>query len=97
LSQSIVDSVKDNADELKKRGGLALIAVGPNVDKNVKFLPQLTSDFIVWRNPNRDPILQHWEDFFWHQAYKCSGPPPTDAPTPGSEPTITIPIITSSL
>jgi hypothetical protein len=97
LTQQIVDSIKNKAGELKKRGSLALIAVGPNVDKSGQLLPQLTNDFVIWRNPDRSPVLQNWENFFWHQAYKCSGSPPTDAPTIGSVATVTIPIVTRNL
>jgi hypothetical protein len=85
--------LQDRASHLKKRGGLALIAVGGSVDPLRKYINQLTPDFFYWTRP-QSSAPTGWEDFFWHNAYGCSGSPPSDAPTIGSEPTITFQVTT---
>jgi hypothetical protein len=95
LSQDIVNSVKKTAITLSEYGGLALIAVGPDVDPKIKYLPQLTNNYAIWRNVQQSVPFKGWEDFFWHQAYGCVGNPPSDASTPGTVPTITFPVTLS--
>jgi hypothetical protein len=76
---------------------LTLIAIGQKVDPKLQYLKQLTNNYAIWQHPEKPGIPEGWEDFFWHEAYGCVGNPPSDAPTPGTVPTITFPIITCKL
>lgn len=93
LTQTSVDAVKEMAAKLGARGNLAIISVGSQVDPTSNLLPQLTDSYFIWRDPKEVAVPIGWEDFFWNQAYGCEGNPPSDAPTPGTEATITFPII----
>ncbi|KAI6171127.1 Cysteine endopeptidase [Aphelenchoides bicaudatus] len=80
IDQQVIDSSKTLAKKLALNGNrLAIIGLG-DIDPN-GLLKQLTHHYTTGKK------------FFWKEGYGCLGSPPSDAPTVGTEPTVTFPII----
>lgn len=69
LDSSLVDVAKPFADKLDSNGRLTLIGLGDVGDDELYDLSVWST---VWDDPNNNPVLPDWKDFFNFEAYGCS-------------------------